>query len=403
MEQWLTNKTKKRVIWEIQKILYDHPRYRADSENVQNKFSFDDRQQRGVIVNGTSADRVRLAADNYMGRLSSFVMMTHVGNAPMTTIEWVRENQPLLEQYSPKRDIFPSPPGVYILSVTKVPNESRKIPGEFVVEPILTVRNEMLIRFTSSADSEAQLSRDGLYPGSVRLWLDGRRPLRVGVDYIVDDEAGTVTFLKATPEGSLVYADYRYKTPVQGPFPFEMNAANLTAIPGSVLAFGDRPQACDKMAIVVTEDRSDVSEVYGGKFEVSFELTIFSRDAEDRELMSDYVVAKLLERSNQLGFEGIELVDIAPGGEAEEAYNAETDERFYDGSISLTLRVDWEYHLPLPVEVFRAETTSLESELQTGYLDGTAKPDGVRIVQNPLEIEGGRMTVGKGLSFERIT
>ena len=94
MKNFLTNPTKKRVIREIKRILYDHPRYRADSENVQNKFSFDERPQRGVIVNGTSADRVRLSADNYVGRLSSYVMLTNVENFPGTSLEWVRENYP---------------------------------------------------------------------------------------------------------------------------------------------------------------------------------------------------------------------------------------------------------------------------------------------------------------------
>jgi hypothetical protein len=86
VQNWLTNALKKRVIKELRKILYDHPRYRADSNNVQNKYAFEERPQRGIIVNDASADRVRLSADNYMGRITSFVMQTPVENKPGTTL-----------------------------------------------------------------------------------------------------------------------------------------------------------------------------------------------------------------------------------------------------------------------------------------------------------------------------
>lgn len=402
MENWLVNATKKRIIWEVQRILYDHPRYRADSKNVYNKYSFDSREQRGVVVNSASADRVRLSADNYIGRLSSFVMMAPVGNCPMTSLEWVKENLQLLEQYSSTRSVFPSPPGVYVVTVTRLPEDGLNKPGEFVVDPVLTVRNERLITFSSSTHSEAQLMRADIYPGSVRLWLDGRRPLLRGVDFQVDEASGLVTFLRDTPTGSAVYADYRYAIPSQGPYPLQRETTNATAIPGAILAFGDRLQLGDKIAVVVTEDRAEVAEVYGGKFEVNFELLVFSRDSEDREKLSDYLVIKILERQNQLGYDGLELIDIAPGAESEEVYNAETDEHFYEVPVSISMRVDWTINQPLPVEVFRVETTTKESELETGYLDGTSKSDGVRVASNPLEVLGTAVSVGKGLGYERV-
>ena len=136
---WLTNATKKKIIKEIKKILYDHPKYRADSDNVQNKYAFDQRPQRGVIVSSTSADRVRLSADNYVGRLSSFCMLMNVGEAPNTTIEWIRENNNILEQISKDRTVFPSPPGSYIFEIETIPDEANNIPGTFTVEPFLMV------------------------------------------------------------------------------------------------------------------------------------------------------------------------------------------------------------------------------------------------------------------------
>jgi hypothetical protein len=400
MKNFLTNPTKKRLIDEIRKILYDHPKYREHSQNVQNKYSFDERPQRGVIVNGTSAHRVRLSADNYMGRLSSFVMNAHVDNHPGTTIEWVMENKSFLEQFSKRRDIFPSPPGVYILEVHRVPDEARNIPGLFTLDPFLTETDEPLITFSAATGQQGQLSRPDVIPGSVRLWLDGRRPLLAGVDYNVDD-SGLVTFLKEAPTGYTVFADYRYKVEKQGPFPFRMEETNYEAIPGAVLAFGDRAQAGDKLALVVGQSRQETAEVYGGKFEVNFDLVVFSRDAEDRDKMSDYIIVKLLERQNDLGFEGIELLDISPGGESEEIYNAETDDYFYDSSVSVSFRVDWEAYSALPVDIFRSEQTSKAEEQKAGYLDGSFKND-LSHVATPSELFGVAVVVGRNISFERI-
>jgi len=401
MKVWLINATKKRVIKELRKILYDHPRYRSDSENVTNKYSFEERPQRGIIVNSASADRVRLSADNYVGRLSSFCMLAPVENAPGTTIEWVRENFNVLERVSPRRDVFPAPSGVYNILVNSVPDEARKVPGEFVVEPLLTEINEPLITFTSSGDKEAQISRRNLYPGSVRLWLDGRRALVPGTDFITDYETGEVTFLKETPTGGVIYADYRYVMPTQGPFHYEREQVNLDAVPGVVIAFGDRPQECDKQCVVVTDERTDVAEVYGGKYEVAFELIVFARDAEDREKLADYVIVKVLEIQNSLGFEGLELLDIAPGGENEEVYNSDTDEYYYETTVSLSLRVDWEVYVPLPITVIRAENTSRAAEVEHGYLDGSYPLDLLRST-GQLGAAGVGVSIGRDLTYERV-
>lgn len=402
MQSWLTNATKKRVIREIRKILYDHPKFRQDSENVQNKYGFDERPQRGVIVNSTSADRIRLSADNYVGRLSSFVMQAPVENFSGNTLEWVMENKLFLEKFSKRRDIFPSPPGAYILEVQSLPDEAHNIPGFFTLDPNLTERDELLITYGPSTNTQGQIAQENVVPESVQLWIDGRQPLLSGVDFSVSD-TGLVTFLKPFPTGVSVLADYRYKMGLQGPFQFRYDESNLDALPGAVLAFGRRAQECDKVAIVVTHTRSEVSEVYGGKFEVNFELVVFARDAEDREILSDHVVMGILERQNALGFEGLELLDVSPGGESEEIYSAELDDYFYDGSISLGFRVDWEIYKPLPVNIFRVSNSSKEEELENGLMTGEALSDLLKATSDPLDVAGVAIVLGRDLTYERIT
>lgn len=398
MKNFLTNPTKKRLIEELRQILYAHPRYREDSQNVQNKFAFKQRPQRGIIVNNASADRVRLSADNYIGRLSSFVMQAMVGNHPGTSVEWVKEDKSLLEKYSPTREIFPSPPGVYVIKILTCPEDARGVPGTFSVEPFLTVSDELLLVF----GQEAQLSRQGIYQGALRLWVDGRTPLIQGLDFTCDYAEGLITFLKPVPPGMNIYADYRYVLPVQAPYYFKTDETNYTAIPGAVIAFGDRHQKDDQLAVVVGQTRAETADVYGGKFEVNFELVLFAKDPEDREKMVDYVVASILERQNQLGFDGLELLDVSPGGETEEVYVAEIDDYYYDGAVNVGIRVDWEVYTPLPVEVFRIETVSRKSEQSSEDLGQTGPSDLVQVKAQGWEITGIAAVGKRSPTYERV-
>ncbi len=401
MKSWLTNATKKRVIQEIRDILYNHPRYREDHLNVQNKYSFNERPKRGVIVDGTAADRVRLSADNYIGRLSSFVMAVPHNGKSGRSIEWVRENFTALEQVSADRSVFPSQPGAYIIKIVSVPVIGTDTPGTFTIDPIFTVHGEPLILFETSGDFEAQISRENIYPGSTRLWINYGHKLIRGVDYQVNEETGTVLFLKSTPTGSTIHADYRYITPTIGPLPFKNEESIDNAIPGAILAFGDRCEIGDEIAIIVTEDRTEVSEVFGGKYEINFSLTAFvHNDSEDREKLSDYIIHSFLDRQNILGFEGLELLDISPGGENEEIYNADDDTYFYESYISLSLRFDWETYVPLPIVVSGVETVSSQSEQSYGWLEGPPKEDLLQAVSSVLDSLP--VNIGKKLYYERI-
>lgn len=401
MKSWLTNATKRRLIGEIRSILYEHPKYRSDSQNVVNKFSFKERPQRGVVVSGTSADRVSLSANDYIGRLTSFVMLTPYQNFPGTTIEWVRENFASLEKISKRRDVFPSHPGAYLVEIRQLPNIVDRTPGKFTVKPHLTVNGENLLLFSDPAGAEAQISNTPLYEGALRLWLNGRRPLLQDVDYSVDWSSGSIVFMKDLPPGAVVEADYRFIVQETGPFDFYTEKFNTDAIPGAVIAFGDRAQDCDKMVIVVTDKRVETAEVFGGKFEVHFDLTVFSRDSDDREKFSDYIIHRILEKKLSWGFEGLELLDVSPGGESEEIYNAEIDDYYYDSAVSLTIRVDWESYVSLPIQNFRIEQTSAIEEKSKGFSDGSFVLDLLRM-GDLIDVAGVSTTIGGKITFPRI-
>jgi hypothetical protein len=336
-----------------------------------------------------------------VSHLHSFVQLSTLGEAPGTSIEWVRENAEHLRSLSPKSNIFPTAPGAYVVEIKKLPDMARQIPGEFVIDPILTVTQEPLITFTSAGDNEAQLSNQDIYPGSLRLWVDGRHALVEGTDFVVDNVTGEIQFLQDTTTGDIIYADYRYVTQQQGPFNFEFEQFNVTAIPGAVLAFGERAECNDKQVVVVADSRVETARIFGGKFETNFELLVFSRDSEDRGKMSDFVITQILEIQNVLGFEGIELLDISPGGETEEVYNAAIDDYYYDSPISVSFRVDWETHIPLPINISRAEIVSKDQEDQIGYLSSAAVVDLIR-AGKMLDTTGMSTVVGRDVGFERV-
>jgi hypothetical protein len=328
-------------------------------------------------------------------------MMVPYNGKAGNSIEWVRENFQALEAVAPNRNTFPSAPGAYLVKVLSVPEDGTNTPGMFTVDPVLTVHNEPLILFQSWGDSEAQISRDSIYPGSVSLWIDQGHRLIRGVDYEVDEFTGQVNFLKPTPTGSTIHVDYRYVTPTWGPFTFNRDSSVINAIPGAVLAFGDRCEVGDEIAVVVTDERTEVSDVFGGKYEVNFDLTVFvHNDAEDRERMSDYVIHSFLDIQSRLGFEGLELIDISPGGENEEVYNTEDDTYFYESSISLSLKVDWETYVPLPVVVSGIETNSKASETAHGWLEGPPTNDYLQAVSSVLDSLP--VSIGNKVYYERI-
>jgi hypothetical protein len=149
-------------------------------------------------------------------------------------------------------------------------------------------------------------------------------------------------------------ADYRYAGESVGPVEFKWNTADFTTLPGVVLAFGKRAAAGDKVAVVTTADRTDTAKVYGGKFEASFELEVITRDSNKTEEVGDLIFMYLWEnKKGALEYEGIEIMDVSLGGESEELYDETGDLYYYQSSVSVQLRGDWEAHKPLPLTISR--------------------------------------------------
>jgi hypothetical protein len=352
---------------------------------IQNKYAFDERPQFGIVVKGSSANKVQFAPDNFMGTVQSHVMLAYVGQ-PSFPIEWIREDLKVVGRNSG----MPILPGVYFLEVLSAPPNAQE-PGYFALDPMLTVTDEALLLLQSGIEREAQLQQAPVR-NTVRIWENSQTLLKEGVDFRVnyDGGQGAVELLTKFQPGTKLTADYRYAAPSVGPVEFYWNTSDDKTLPGVVMAFGKRAEKGNKVAIVVYPERVDAAQAFGGKFEASFDLDVISRDTIQTEEIADLAVMYLWgQKKSVLEFEGIEIVDISIGGEAEEQYDETGDSWYFTASMSLQLRADWEIHVPLPLTISRATT------VRGNPLDGP----GLQQVSNELFF---RMHANRNPDFERI-
>lgn len=219
-------------------------------------------------------------------------------------------------------------------------------------------------------------------------------------EYTYDTTDGKITLAHPHPVGTKIFASYKYPTESRGPFGIDKDTSNNKAIEGVILAFGRRIVDGDKMAVVVHDKREDVAKEYGGRWEISVDIDIITRDPMTREELSDMVLMYFFAyRKEAMTDEGLELLDVSFGGEAEEIYDDVGQDYYFNSSITLTFQTDWSIHVPLPLIVERVSPTSFASESQSGE-QGWAQETSDTLV---AELRTSKIySKGKNNAFERI-
>lgn len=385
------------MILELQDSFSRHPVYKKIIPQIQNKFAFEERPQFGIVVKGSSANKVQLSADNFIGTVQSHVMLAHVGQ-PQYPLEWVRED---LSAVRANNDTFPTLPGIYYIEILKAP-EHPGDQGVFAIDPLLTQIDEPLLQVQTGLETTAQLQQIPTL-GTVRLWENRNFLLTENRDFTVDYQTGEVNFAARFPSGTKLTADYRYAVPSVGPLYFRWNEANFTALPGVVLAFGKRAKTGDKIAVVIYQDRVDAANAFGGKFEASFDFDVIARDPIQMEEIADLCIMYLWgEKKPLLEYEGIEIVDVSMGGESEEPADETGDLYFYTASMAVQLRADWEMHVPLPLVLSKVTPTTKEGEETMDPSKRTAPPSTIKATYSSLFYSTRPAIVGRNDLFERI-
>lgn len=377
----LSGGLKRRFIEELRRYWMHHPKYRDDlPNNIQGKFSFKERPQRGIIVKTGSGTRVDLSADNYLGVIESYCLLTKVTNKAGFSIEWIREDARAIQVNGGR---FPSLPGIYYIDIQE---EDGSL--VFYVDPLLDVFHEPVAMLSTTS---GQLQHEPL-AGSLRLYeMPSAFRYIKGVNYTLDGSSLTLT--QPLTGGRWLQADYRYPIESQGPFPLIEMHANVKAIPGVVLAFGRRAEAGDQMAVMVHDIRRQAYMEYGGRWDMTLEFDVMARDVYDQQEIVDQTVIYLwgVLRSH-LSHQGIEITDVSMGGESEEVYDETGDDYFYTSNFSVTAQTEWSIHVPLDSWLrSAAPLTKAQADQIAGMTD------------DEVVGEDGNIKALEGLNIEAIT
>jgi hypothetical protein len=331
---------------------------------------------------------------------------SHVGlcfyGPPCYPIEWVRED---LAAVASNHGTFPTRAGVYFLEILTVPKNASDY-GTYIIDPLLDATQEPVLRFVSGIETEGQL-QNAPVQGTLRLYENGHYELTENKEYTVNYATGGITFTTTFEPNSRVTANYRYVVPSIGPIRFAWNVADMTTLPGVVMAFGNRARTGDKVAIVVTGDRVTAARAFGGKWEVSFDIDVLAQDPIQMEQMADlFLMYWWADKKPFLENEGIETVDINMGGESEEPMDETGDIYMYTASMSLQLRADWEMHIPIPFTISGAfQTLPGSGNGSTGTLGPLPQPtDQMPLGGQPSNLIYATLPIfaGRNNDFERI-
>lgn len=394
----LRSALKRRLIEELKDSFGRHPIYNKITSSIQDRYSWETRPQFGIVVKGSNVSKVALSGDNFMGTLESFVMLTHVpGKLPAYPVEWVREDSPVIERNG---GVMPTPPGAYFLEILEAPERVGDT-GQFIIDPLLRISGEPVIRFQTGFEQEATLAHDPI-PGTLRLYENGKILLLQGRDYNISGRK--IQFLTRFYKNYRIDADYYREGESIGPIPFQWERANRSALPGVVIAFGKRAVKNDKVVIAITKEREDTANVYGGKFELSFDMDVLARDTIQAEEITDLILMYLWsDKKGVLEDDGIEITDISSGGESEESYDDTSGDSYYTTNISISLRSDWEYHEPLPLSIAKVVPYSAEVESTLNYAREAPPSDLIQIYQgHPLLLQYGPVFFSPSSLRERI-
>jgi hypothetical protein len=362
----LTSAVKRRFIGELRRLWATHPKYRDIVDHIQGKFSFKERPQYGIIVKNSGGSKVDLSADNYLGVVKSYVLLSKVVRKPGISVEWVREDAVAIQQNGGR---FPSAPGVYFLDVQSDPNQEGGC--QFFVDPLLDVSHEQVALLDPLSAQLAEPPLQGTVrlfemPSGVLLYEGANYTLTLGPDGKPD---GGVALLQPVTGGRWLQADYRYVGVSHGPYPIYEMYANNTAIPGVVLAFGNRVEAGDQVAVIVQKARYPAALEYGGRWELSLDFDVMARDVySQQEILDQTVMWIWAVLRSQLASQGIEITDVSLGGESEEVYDEGGDDYFYNASFSLTCQTDWSVHVPLDQWLRQVSDLTLDQSREASIL-----------------------------------
>jgi hypothetical protein len=168
MYQYLTASIKRRVMEDLKRHFSYIVEHKDIVKNIRYKYDFKERPQKGIVLMNVSATPIKMASDNYLAALESYIIKVNVGNFSGQFLDWIREDTLALDR---NKGYFPTSPGLYYLRM-EVLNDPEKT-ARVYLEPLLQVYQEPLITFITGNETSASLTNFPIHGASARLYLNG--------------------------------------------------------------------------------------------------------------------------------------------------------------------------------------------------------------------------------------
>jgi len=329
----------KNIIKDTLRECFDtHPKYKEI--DVQTSYVFKERPSYAIVVNSTGTSFTKLSADQQVGHLYSYAILARILGKPCTSIEWIKEDKQYLDEGG---EIAPA--GKYFIEIIS--------DKEFELNIQYKVFNEVIIENAQGGEYIFQLQHKNVVPGT--LSMEAEDPFTVFEEdkFEVDYEEGIIRWTEpgGIPEGWTIRVTYEYLDPNSPKiFNYEPLHYNNEAIPGIILAFGDRIHIGDKQVVIVQEQRSISHYLLGGKSNIDIDCEIVAQDLSSLEEITDLATMYLwgLKRDDLYREYGVFIDDISIGGESAEVRDDTAGELEYRNTVSLSCICDWEIAFPLP-------------------------------------------------------
>lgn len=359
----VSNAVKKRLTLVFQDILAKHPIF--EKTKVYTKFPQDERPKTALIIRSISGASQKLSLDNFIAIHRGFCSLANLKGIPGNSIEWVRDDQDHTNQMSS--------PGFYIVKITNHDPNTNNF--TFTVDPYLIADDEQLnITYIKNKEG-AILKNHPVNPNSEIIYSQSHQfEFKRDIDYTIDYSSGEILFSASVKKYELITIDYQILSSQLGPFTTEYYALDNKAIPGIVIAFGDRLKVGDEQVVVVEKQQTTVSKVFGGRWQMSVDIIGIAQDPDQQERLVDFAITSLwADYQDALANEGINIIDFSLSGESEDLEVEIPEEYNYTGGISFTVETDWEIFVPMISELRRINYSYGEENFKNGidYLTET--------------------------------
>ena len=266
----VSNALKKRFVIIFQDILDKHAQFR-DFVTVDTKFKEEERDKYQVILRGFTGQSQKLSLDNFGATARSYSALANLKGVFGASIEWV------IDDTLNNADKM-SPPGYYVVSV--ISEDTVNKTWEFIVSPFYKVIGELI-------DPEAiiggfpssQLDNQPVNPGSEAVFDEVQGlELKRDIEYTIDYETGIIKFIGDISEYGTLKVDYQVIGEEMGPFQIERYMGTNEAIPGVVLAFGDRIQKGDEQVVALEATVRETAKIYTGRWQTSIDVMVVGQE-----------------------------------------------------------------------------------------------------------------------------